>query len=54
MKEVLSARYKALHINLDTCIYGTFAEIGGGQEISSFFFAVGKHRHAVRKSGLSS
>lgn len=50
MKQVLSARYKALHINLDRNIYGSFAEIGGGQETSSFFFKAGGASGTVAKT----
>src|SRR6185369_4498989 len=32
---------KALAINLDGSIYGSFAEIGGGQEVSRWFLTVG-------------
>jgi hypothetical protein len=32
---------KALALNLDAKSYGTFAEIGGGQEVSRWFFSVG-------------
>jgi hypothetical protein len=50
MKQILSARYKALNINLDRSIYGTFAEIGGGQETSSFFFKAGGASGTVAKT----
>src|ERR1700757_1341096 len=36
-----STRQKALAINLDATTYGTFAEIGGGQEVARWFFSVG-------------
>jgi len=32
---------KAVHINLDRQFYGTFAEIGAGQEVARWFFRVG-------------
>ena len=32
---------KALSLNLDTSIYGTFAEIGAGQEVANWFLRVG-------------
>jgi hypothetical protein len=32
---------KALALNLDTSIYGTFAEIGAGQEVARWFLTVG-------------
>jgi hypothetical protein len=34
----LPTRQKALTLNLDAKNYGTFAEIGGGQEVSAGFF----------------
>src|SRR5260221_8817963 len=37
----LTTRQKALALNLDATKYGTFAEIGGGQEVSRRFFSVG-------------
>lgn len=39
--QVLSAKQKALEINLDPNIYGTFAEIGAGQETVRFFYRAG-------------
>ena len=36
-----STREKALEINLDPTRYGTFAEIGAGQEVARWFFRVG-------------
>lgn len=41
---------KALKINLDESIYGTFAEIGAGQEVASTFFKVGAASGTVAKS----
>lgn len=38
---VLSPKRKALLINLDELIYGSFAEIGAGQEVSRLFFQAG-------------
>lgn len=35
------AHQKALQLNLDPAIYGTFAEIGAGQEVARWFFRVG-------------
>ena len=32
---------KALQINVDATRYGTFAEIGAGQEVARWFFHVG-------------
>ncbi len=37
----LGTREKALALNLDATRYGTFAEIGGGQEVARWFFSVG-------------
>ncbi|MDP4662409.1 MAG: TonB-dependent receptor [Salibacteraceae bacterium] len=37
----IGTREKALNINLDPRIYGSFAEIGAGQEVSANFFAAG-------------
>jgi hypothetical protein len=34
----ISTRQKALALNLDATRYGTFAEIGGGQEVARWFF----------------
>src|ERR1700722_13537625 len=41
---------KALQINLDDSIYGTFAEIGAGQEVARHFFQVGRASHTIAKS----
>ena len=41
-KEKLNTGQKALQINLDAKRYGTFAEIGAGQEVARWFFHVGK------------
>jgi hypothetical protein len=41
---------KALRINLDRRYYGTFAEIGGGQEVSRWFFRVGGASGTMAKS----
>ena len=40
----LSAHQKALKINLDPIRYGTFAEIGAGQEVARWFFKVARPR----------
>ncbi|MFO7977650.1 MAG: hypothetical protein R6U64_03245, partial [Bacteroidales bacterium] len=40
-REVLDITRKALFLNLDDSIYGTFAEIGGGQEVARCFFRSG-------------
>ena len=36
-KELLTTTQKALTINLDVAMYGTFAEIGAGQEVAREF-----------------
>src|SRR5205085_9930929 len=41
---------KALRINLDPRWYGTFAEIGAGQEVVRWFFRVGAAAGTVAKS----
>lgn len=40
-REKLSIKEKALKLNLDPNIYGTFAEIGAGQEVARCFFQAG-------------
>jgi len=41
---------KALRLNLDSKPYGTFAEIGGGQEVARSFFRVGGAAGTVAKT----
>lgn len=41
---------KALQINLDDAIYGTFAEIGAGQEVARHFFQAGRASHTIAKT----
>src|SRR5215468_632980 len=41
---------KALHINLDSTKYGTFAEIGAGQEVARRFFRVGGGAGTIAKT----
>lgn len=45
-----STHQKALEINLDSARYGTFAEIGAGQEVVRWFFRVGGAAGTVAKS----
>jgi len=45
-----SAEEKALKINLDAVRYGTFAEIGAGQEVARWFFQAGKAASTVAKT----
>jgi len=49
-QEVLDTRHKALAINLDKRHYGTFAEIGAGQEVARWFFRVGGAAGTIAKS----
>ncbi len=46
----LSTRGKALRMNLDPTTYGTFAEIGAGQETAAVFFRVGGASGTIAKS----
>jgi hypothetical protein len=46
----LSPHQKALKINLDPLFYGTFAEIGAGQEVARWFFKVGAAAGTISKS----
>ncbi|MEJ6734198.1 MAG: TonB-dependent receptor [Flavobacteriales bacterium] len=47
---VLSPTQKALQINLDSSIYGTFAEIGAGQEVVRHFFRAGGASGTIAKT----
>jgi hypothetical protein len=47
---VITTRQKALALNLDATTYGTFAEIGAGQEVARWFFSVGGAAGTVAKS----
>src|SRR6478672_9350298 len=46
----LDTHQKALQINLDKRKYGTFAEIGAGQEVVRWFFRVGAAAGTIAKS----
>ncbi|MBV8587576.1 MAG: TonB-dependent receptor [Verrucomicrobia bacterium] len=48
--ELLTTNRKALTINLDDAKYGTFAEIGAGQEVARHFFQAGGAAGTVAKS----
>src|SRR6187402_480720 len=48
--EKLDTHQKALAINLDARRYGTFAEIGAGQEVVRWFFRVGGAAGTISKS----
>src|SRR6187401_1115762 len=47
---LLDTHRKALAINIDSRRYGTFAEIGAGQEVVRWFFRVGGAAGTVAKS----
>jgi len=49
-KSQLNTAQKALQINLDARQYGTFAEIGAGQEVARWFFHVGGASGTVAKT----
>ncbi len=49
-EEALDTHQKALHVNLDPRRYGTFAEIGAGQEVVRWFFRVGGGAGTIAKS----
>jgi hypothetical protein len=46
----LDTYQKAVQINLDNSKYGTFAEIGAGQEVARWFFRVGGAAGTIAKS----
>ncbi len=46
----LTTQEKALRINLSKAIYGSFAEIGAGQEVAASFFKVGGASGTVAKT----
>lgn len=50
MERTLDAAQKAFDINLDNCVYGTFAEIGAGQEVARHFFRAGGAAGTIAKS----
>lgn len=49
-RQLLETEQKALEINLDPSIYGTFAEIGAGQEVARYFFQVGAAAGTIAKT----
>jgi len=49
-REILDTKRKALNINLNPDIYGTFAEIGAGQEVARNFFTAGAASGTVAKT----
>jgi len=48
--EKLDTHHKALTVNLDASAFGSFAEIGAGQEVSHWFFVVGGASATVAKT----
>lgn len=49
-RQILSTHQKAFSINLDPSNYGTFAEIGAGQEVAHWFFRVGGAAGTIAKT----
>lgn len=49
-QQVTDTHQKALQVNLDPQRYGTFAEIGAGQEVARWFFRVGGAAGTIAKS----
>jgi hypothetical protein len=49
-KDLLTTNRKALTVNLDGLKYGTFAEIGAGQEVARVFFHAGGASGTIAKS----
>ena len=45
-----NTREKALRVNLDSTRYGSFAEIGAGQEVARWFFRVGAAASTISKT----
>lgn len=48
--QTLEPEQKALEINLDDNVYGTFAEIGAGQEVARHFFQAGAAAGTIAKT----
>ncbi|OYT17760.1 MAG: nicotinate-nucleotide adenylyltransferase [Bacteroidetes bacterium 4572_77] len=48
--DILSTSHKALKINLDQSIFGSFAEIGAGQEVARNFFQAGGASGTIAKT----
>ncbi len=49
-RKILETEQKALEINLDEQVYGTFSEIGAGQEVARYFFQVGAAAGTIAKT----
>ena len=50
--QILKTEQKSLEINLNNSIYGTFAEIGAGQEVARNFFQVGAAAGTIAKDNV--
>jgi hypothetical protein len=50
VEKTVDTHQKALQVNLDPGLYGTFAEIGAGQEVARWFFRVGGAAGTVAKA----
>ena len=50
MSQTLTTNAKALELNLDLGRYGSFAEIGAGQEVARWFFRVGGAAGTIAKT----
>src|SRR5499425_1209275 len=48
--EKMDTHHKALTVNLDPCTFGSFAEIGAGQEVARWFLIVGGASGTVAKT----
>jgi len=48
--EAQDTHQKASRSNLDALLYGTFAEIGAGQEVARWFFRVGGAPGTIAKA----
>src|SRR5215469_5722312 len=46
----IGTKQKALAINLDPSIYGSFAEIGAGQDVAANFFKAGASSGTIAKT----
>ena len=49
-QKALETEQKALEVNLNDKIYGTFSEIGAGQEVARYFFQVGAAAGTIAKT----
>lgn len=49
-ERILTPKQKALQVNLNDKIYGSFAEIGAGQEVADWFFKAGAASGTIAKT----